>query len=210
MITYKLSAELKLARIKKLLEKGSVKGLFSAGNLMRRKMKASIKVRQKPSNVGDPPHTRGKQVLKKSMQFEVNRNKFIVVVGPKGSTTGGFANVHEFGGRRTIARNARRTKRMVGDSGEIELGRTIRNKETKKGKKANRSNTKRVTDFKGKKVIVTYGKLFTDEQVRRANDFNEELYGKQSYVARFPKRKFAEPVLDATKPALPKLYANIL
>ena len=191
------------------LKEKSIPALYRVGGLLNKNMKQSIRTRKgtkkqreelliPPSKAGTPPNTRPpKNVLRRSMSFEVDKPAYVVRVGPRGSLTNGFAQIHEFGGRKRV-KNSRRTIRRLGDGGEV------------RDKGPRSKTTKKVTTFQRKKVSVTYATLTSDKMVNNANKLNSQLYGPKYFNATFPARPFAKPTLDRILPDIPKQYANIL
>ena len=95
--------------------------------------------------------------------------------------------------------------------GEIALD-EVREVTTKTGKvrriklRKKGSSTREVVDYKGKKRRVTYALIRTDEQARRANEINEELYGPSEIVGNVQERPFMKPAVELASVEFPDLY----
>lgn len=84
--------------VKRKAKEGSIKSLGHAGAAIRLTARRSIRRRQKPASVGDPPHTREGQ-LKRAIRYAVEKPYQRVVIGPEHAVVGPSATAHEFGGR---------------------------------------------------------------------------------------------------------------
>jgi hypothetical protein len=189
------------ARVGKAVDAATIKGLRQFGALTRTIARRSMKKRNKPSEPGTPPSVR-KGTLKKLLFFVLDRKNKNVIVGPtpfKGPI-GVVPPILEYGGKVDGGRkNPRRTVRVVGKPGEVRIG----------GKKS--VATKRVRDKSGDIVAVTYAKLTTPDQVRRANQLNAELYGGQKLPSyEVEQRPFMAPAFEQAKEKLPDVWAGAI
>jgi hypothetical protein len=119
-----------------------------------------------------------------------------VVIGPNlmPGRPYNLPHLHEFGGA-AMVRNKRHRVRKIGDGGEIRIG----------GRPGRTSHFG--YDRAGRAVMVTYARLRSADQVARANQLNESLYGPASYMATYPARPFMGPALAVAQPSLPKFWA---
>ena len=86
-------------KIRAMVKRGNIDSLGRAGALLRTVARRTIRkkgVKNLPSKPGQPPKTTGP--LKKSILFEVEKDKSAVVIGPSSDIVGNVAKAHEFGG----------------------------------------------------------------------------------------------------------------
>jgi len=136
--------------------------------------------------------------LKRFLLYYYDRASKTAIVGPVGFAAGsGAPHTLEFGGRAKI-RNRRRRIRRIGDGGGIRVGGPISR------------TTRAVQDSRGRFTgrMVTYARLRTAEEVRRANDINAQLYGSEYVQRTIIPRPYMEPALAAETPALAGLWSN--
>jgi len=205
------------AEVEKKLEKKRLEALRNAGGFTRKVARRSLRKRKRVSKpkVETPSiHTSSSTVTLKNIQFGFDTDNEAAIVGPVGLS--GMGNeppapgVLEHG-ERVTRRNERRTERVVGKVGEIALD-EVREVTTKTGKvrriklRKKGSSTREVVDYKGKKRRVTYALIRTDEQARRANEINEELYGPTEIVGNVQERPFMEPAVELAAVEFPDLY----
>jgi hypothetical protein len=197
------------------MDKASYRALNRAGATMRMHAKRSMKARaiDKPSPVGTPPHrhtqmrgkkSRGDYGLQRSIMYGFDQSDQSVVIGPSTAFGAGIhriAQSHEYGGTES-KKNPRRRNRVRGGSGEIRIGRAARNNPRA------RLATKKAKGTALGDVDVTYGKLFTDEQARRANQLNETLYGPTTLRSTYPPRPTMRPALAVVAPLLPGMIRD--
>lgn len=69
-------------------------------------------------------------------------------------------------------------------------------------------STSRVKDTLQGDIDVTYGKLFTQAQVRRANRINLALYGPTVLHSTYPPRPTMGPALAQVAPELPGMIRD--
>ena len=182
--------------------RANASALSRAGAFTRRKAKSSIRYRKKPSSAGKPPSAHGKwSPLRELIFFGYDPRTKSVVIGPEifGTAGGIVPGTLERGGRAAGRINPRRKKRVLGKAGEIRIG----------GPSCR--STKEVRTFKNTFVEVTFTRLTSEDQVARANQLNEELYG----PARLPgaaiePRPFMLPALEDTQQRLPELWKDSL
>lgn len=151
---------------------------------------------RKVSPPGAPPRAvRSHPWIRKHTYYAWDPEKKSVVVGPiRFGPKSGAPRRLEHGGRVRM-RNPRRTIRRVGDGGEVGLG-------------GSGPTVKPTYDWRGKKVLVRYGKLHTESQARRANELQELIYGPLEWDATIEPRPFAGPALEKMMPELPKELAG--
>lgn len=202
------------------LEKKRLAALKHAGAFTRKVARNSLRRRKRVSKpkVETPSiHTASNTVTLKNIQYGFDLGADAAVVGPVGLS--GMGNeppapgVLERGEH--ISRpNPRRKKRVVGEVGEIDVdgGRTktrdSRGRFVTTVARPNGVSTKEVTDFEGKVRRVTYALIRTDEQARRANEINEELYGPAEIVGTIKERPFMGPAVAKAAVKFPELYLS--
>lgn len=81
---------------RKRIEREMIRPLFGASSYMRKVISRSVKVKQKPSEPENPPHSRTK-LFRRSVLFDVNAQKGVAVVGFPHSKVGPAAGEHEQG-----------------------------------------------------------------------------------------------------------------
>jgi hypothetical protein len=200
------------------------KALNRAGATVRTIARHSMKSRKlgTASPPGKPPHRHkhsGKGMksgtdygLYKSVVYGYDRRSHSVVIGP--SSTWGprvhkLMETHEFGGRET-KKNKRRRVRRIGGGGEIRvIGKGALGRGPGGRFRSVRGNTaKKMTDTLLGTVHVVYGKLYTEQQVRRANEINEKLYGPMVIHGSYPPRPTMGPALWQVAPKLPGMIRD--
>ena len=149
-----------------------------------------------PSAPGSPPHAvRPHPWIREFLYYAYDPAAASVVIGPvRLSSRVNIPALHEFGGR-VMVKNPRYVRRKIGSGGEIRIG-----------GRAGRT-TRPTVDRYGNVVQVTYARLRTGQQVARANEMNEALYGPAAYMASYQPRPFMGPALAAAAPSLPRLWA---
>lgn len=194
------------------------RALNRAGATVRKVARHSMKARKlgTASAPGKPPHRHkhsGKGMkastdygIYKSILYGYDRRTHSVVIGP--SSTWGprvhkLMETHEFGGRET-KENPRRRRRKVGGSGEI---RVIGIENLGEGWSRTRIVTKIANTLLGT-VVVAYGKLYTEQQARRANEINKKLYGPMIMHSSYPPRPTMRPALWQVAPKLPGMIRD--
>ncbi len=154
---------------------------------------------RRASRPGEPPlAVRPHPWVRKHLYFYYDPHRRQAVIGPLGFPTGTNApNTLEFGGRARI-RNKRRRRRKLGDGGELRIGGP-----------ASRT-TKAARDAAGRYTgkMVTYARLRTAEQVRRANELNAQLYGPEFSDQTIAARPFMGPALKEELPYLSHLWTS--
>lgn len=214
------------------MDKVTYRAISLAARDVRKAAKRSMKSR--PINEyaprGTPPYKhkhskRGKRNvrdfgLERSIMYAYDKIDESAVVGPSSIVGRGIhaiAERHEFGGSGS-KKNPRRRLRRLGGSGEIrvnfralkfgaELKRDSKGRFLRTDRKL-RMATYTVTDTLMGEVEVTYGKLFTKEQVRRANEINKRLYGPAILHGKYPTRAFMRPALEKIAPQLPDYFGR--
>ena len=84
-------------RVKRAADRASFNNLGHAAASIRKWAIKSIKRGKKPSEEGQPPHTRGRRRLPRAIFFSVARDKLDAVIGPLHSRMGIAGEAHEFG-----------------------------------------------------------------------------------------------------------------
>ena len=218
--------------VKNSMDRVTRRALMRAASDTRRFAKRSMKAR--PVGVaamrGAPPFkhkhsARGKRSaqdygLERSIMYAYDTMDESAVVGPssvRGRNVHKIAERHEFGGR-IVEKNKRRKLRRLGGSGELRFGKARTPNRAGDGQFRKRRNqgetmgarqaTKYTRDTLVGDVWVTYGKLFTQEQARRANRINAQLYGPAIIHGKYPERKFMRPSLEEIAPKLPAYFEN--
>lgn len=88
------------AKIRAAVKRGNIDSLGRAGALVRTVARRSLRrrgVKKLPSRPGQPPKTTGP--LKRSILFEVEKDKSAVVIGPSSDIVDDVGTAHEFGGQ---------------------------------------------------------------------------------------------------------------
>lgn len=193
--------------------KAVFRALNRAGGATRLTAKRSMRARPlgKASMPGTPPHRHKQQRgaksrhdygLQRSILYGYDAGTQSVVIGPSAAFGAGIrriAKTHEYGGMET-KKNPRRKRRVRGGAGEI---RVVKQRTGKA-----RSNIKTAKNTLLGDVLVAYGKLRTDEQVRRANELNEALYGPSVLHSTYPPRPTMGPALAQVAPLLPGMIRD--
>lgn len=181
--------------------KGSAAMLSRFGAFTMTTARQSIRTRPKASPEGQPPsgHT---GLLKHRIFFGAdftNETNVTVVIGPEAVGPALAPATLEHGG--TIARHAnlRRRERNIGDGGEIELdGPPSR-------------STKAVRAWNGKVYAVTYVRIRSAAQARRANNLNAALYGPEYFAAKdVGARPYMQPAFEKELALAPEMLTQEL
>ena len=173
------------AKVIQKTKAASITSLGRAGAYIRGIARKSIKVSDKPSEPGKPPHSR-KGRLKNAILFSVEKAQGAVVIGPTATEMGGVGRTHEFGGVEAPKKRKGRKpnwKLEVGGHGPV----AIQN---------------------GKPVVV---KLKTAKQVARAEELARSVPSAIPATRtprKYPARPFMRPALEISKARLPKLWAR--
>jgi len=200
--------------------KAVFKALNRAGGATRLTAKRSMRARPlgKAALPGMPPHRHKQQRgakhrhdygLQRSILYGYDRATQSVVIGPSAAFGAGIrriAKTHEYGGFET-KKNPRRRLRKLGGGGEIRM------KVSRHARGKLRSSISAITDDYIEGINagidpVVYGKLFTREQVRRANEINEALYGPSVLHSTYPPRPTMGPALAQVAPLLPGMIRD--
>ena len=150
------------------------------------------------SKPGQPPRAiRPHPWIRRHLYFSYEPRRKNVVVGPIGFGRGsGAPHTLEYGGA-VRRRNMRRTRRKVGDGGEIRIG----------GRSS--ATTKTAESHRGTQVAVTYALLRTAAQADRANRLNEQIYGPWTLPSvKVAARPFMRPALQRERSKLTGPWAN--
>lgn len=180
--------------------KAGAKILAKSGAKIRTIAQRSMRYRKnKSAPDGSPPFAhKPRAFLRQFTFFSYDTNTKSVVVGPEKLGAGIPAGkIQEFGGTTKI-KNARRKIRKIGDGGEFRIG-------GKPGK-----TTKTIAGLNGVTYFVTYGKIKTDEQARRANQLNEFIYGPMFRTVKVAPHPFMAPALKKVEPDLAPMWKNAI
>jgi phage gpG-like protein len=107
MITMRSHARFKPRRLQRRAQDANFRNLGHAAAAIRLTARRSIRRRQGPSAPGRAPHTRA-GALRRSIVYQVDRERQRAVIGPAFSGVGRSATAHEFGGRYRRDRYPRR------------------------------------------------------------------------------------------------------
>jgi hypothetical protein len=163
-----------------------------------------------PSAPGTPPHAvQPHPWIRDFLWYAYDPASHTVVVGPVRLPNVGDKNIpalQEFGGR-TMNRNKRRAVRRIGSGGEVRVQGLENPVYGKLRHIRPGATTKPAVNAQGQTVMVTYARLRSAEQVRRATELNAALYGAMYHAATYPPRPFMAPALAVARPSLPKFWA---
>lgn len=227
-INFKTAAFFDSDIVKNSLDKVTRRALIMAAVDVKRQAKKSMKARPPGEFAprGTPPYkhkhsARGKKSgrdfgLERSIMYAYDTMDQSAVIGPStvyGANVAGIGTHHEFGGSIT-RKNPRRKLRKLGGAGEIRvnfLKLKLGQERDKRGRfvatdRKLRIATTLVENTRLGPVNVTYGKLFTKAQVRRANEINKWLYGPAIIHGKYPQRSFMRPSLEKIAPRLPEYF----
>jgi hypothetical protein len=147
---------------------------------------------------GHPPfaHTKTGAFLRRRMRFAVEGNT--VVIGPEALPGKAIAPRVLEGGGVAWVKNPRARLRKLGDGGEIRIG------------GCEGFTSKPSIDQRGRQVMVTYARLQTARQVRRANELNTLIYGPPlvKHLATIAPRPYMGPALAVAKAVMPEFWAT--
>ncbi len=96
---FKVKTKFDIKKIRNRVKRGNVDSLGRAGALVRTVSRRSLRrkgVKNLPGRPGQPPKTTGP--LKRSILFEVEKDRSAVVIGPSSDIVDDVAKAHEFGG----------------------------------------------------------------------------------------------------------------
>lgn len=204
----------------KRLGKKRTAALRKAALTSRKIARRKLRRRKRVSRPGETPSVRSTSTFAtlKNIQTGVPTGD-AVILGPIGFGANQPApqTLEEGLTRRRV--NPKRRKRVIGGGGEIRVaGKSSTWRRDKSGMptsatidkaRAGRTTRER-TDAEGKTQLVTYTKLHTAEQVRRANELNEMLYGPETLGGDVAARPFMRPAMQEAAPLFPEFYAESL
>lgn len=203
--------------VKKALGRKRLKALRKAGGELRKRARRKLRRRKRKSRPGEAPsvHASSNFATLKNIQFGFNTFEEAAVVGAIGIANKAgdppAPGVMEYGGAGSRI-NERRTLRTLGTVGEIAID-GVREYTTSTGKirrvklRKSGTSTRDVVDWKGAKRRVTYARLQTPDQVRRANELNEELFGPAEFSnATVAPRPFMAPAAQEAAGEFLDLY----
>lgn len=81
-------------RVTDAADAATARNLNHIAAIVRKSAIESIEISDEPSELGEPPHTRGERRLPRSIQFDVGED---AVIGPSYAVVGLSAAAHEFG-----------------------------------------------------------------------------------------------------------------
>lgn len=183
-------------RVRRAARRANRRAFYQYGGFVRTTARRSIRKRKSPSEPGEPPHGHGRNPLKHGIQYAVSDDN--VVIGPIQNRPGDILRTLEYGGYVPAHKNPRRRRREIGGGGELVVGGPAT------------GTTRTVRDWQGKLRRVTYGKLFSQAQARRANRLNAELFGPQRFPGRYQApRPFMRPAqAKANERLLPDIWRD--
>lgn len=203
--------------VKKKLGRKRLKSLRRAGMTIRKAARRRLKRRKRVSRPGQAPSVRSSHpfAMLKNIQAGFDTFAEAAIVGPIG-----FGDLSDpvpgrlEKGAAVHRKNPRRAERRIGDAGEIEAlpaqgGGSVRHKRTGRFTKAvvaTRTNSVEIEGWDKRRWRVAFAKLNTPDQVRRANDINEQLYGPEEITGTLEARPFMEPAVDSVKDQFVDLY----
>lgn len=184
------------------LTKKRLGALRKAALTARRVTRRKLRRRKRTSNPKESPsvHTESNFATLKNIQAGFDYVREASLVGPiglSGTVNRPAPGLLEQGGHFT-RRNYRRTERVVGGAGEISID--------SPGAKPRAANTKVTTTWDGRVVLVTYGRLNTPQQARRANELNADLYGPHEISGTVEERPFMAPGMAEASESFLDLY----
>ncbi len=161
-----------------------------------RKDRRSQKFRVGPSLPGQPPHAHNPHpYVRKFTYFSYDPNKNSVVIGPyllpgkrKTKSIQTVPETLEYG-KGAKVKNTRRRETEIGGTGLIRVD----------------SGTRKVRDKRGKLRRVAFAKITNEEMLRRSEELQEEIYGRETFkVSAHP---HTNPAFKETLPTLPRLWS---
>lgn len=167
------------------------------GAFVRTTAQRSMPKRLRASKPGQPPSTH-EGSLRRLILFGFDTTENSVVIGPVPlPKTSGAPGVLEHGGQALV--KVKRIKRVLGKSGEIRIG----------GRSC--KTTRSIIDRHGQRRRVTYGHLYSADQVARANQLQGELYGPAGqHVVDVEPRPFMMPAAQKEMHVLDDLWRDSL
>lgn len=220
LIDFKTMASFNSDAVKNAMDEVTRRALTMAAQDVQRKAKGSMKAR--PLGVASPPGTppyrhkhsarggksRSDYALMKSIVYAYDTMTQSAVIGPSTRYGGAIATIagrHEFGGS-VSQKNRRRKLRRLGGAGEVLLTKTRPAMRAAGGEGASQyiQNTALGPRW------VTYGRLKTKEQVRRANMLNAALYGPAIVHIAYPKRPYMRPALEKVAPRMLEYFGKAI
>jgi len=193
--------------------------LRKAALTSRKIARQKLRRRKRVSRPGETPsvHSKSTFATLKNIQTGVPSGD-AVILGPIGFGAGQPApqTLEEGLSRRRV--NPRRRKRTIGGGGEIRIaGKSTTRQRDSAGRFLSSAavdpptmgrTTRERVGIDGKTYRVTYTKLHTAEQVRRADELNELLYGPEVFAGEVEARPFMLPAMQEAAPLFPEFYAE--
>lgn len=189
--------------VRKKLGRKRLKAVRKAGLTVRKAARRRLRKRKRVSRPGESPsvHTEDKFATLKNILSGFDPLAEASVVGPVkfGRHADAIPGALEHSAH--VARpNPRRRLRAIGDVGEIDIEPT--------SKTSKRLTSVQIVSWDKRDWIVTFAKLETPEQVRRANEINERLYGPAEIIGTLEARPFMEPAVESVKDQFVDLYVK--
>ena len=189
--------------VRKKLGRKRTKALRKAGLTIRKAARRRLRRRKRVSRPGQSPSVRSTDTFATLKNIQAGFDTFAEasVVGPIG-----FGNLADpvpgrlEHGAEVRRKNPRRAERRIGDVGEIDIEPT--------SKTSKRLTSVQIVSWDKRDWIVTFAKLETPEQVRRANEINERLYGPAEIIGTLEARPFMEPAVESVKDQFVDLYVK--
>lgn len=220
LVDFKVVSRFDAKAVTDVMDGVTRKALTMASQDVQRKAKGSMKARPLgvASPPGTPPHrhkhsarganSRSDYALMKSIVYAYDAVTQSAVIGPSIRYGGAIATIagrHEFGGSMS-QKNRRRKLRRLGGAGEVLITKTRPAMRAAGGVGASQYIKNTVIGARW----VTYGRLKTKEQARRANMLNAALYGPAIVQVLYPKRPFMRPALEQVAPRMLEYFGKAI
>ncbi len=201
--------------VKSLVDKKTRDVLSKFGAHVRKRARQSIRKRKIASMPGKPPSSHS-GLLKRFIFFGYDKMKRSVVIGPTrltGINKGEAPELLEYGGIQSRHKNPRRKDRHKGGSGVIAIGKQESARSAYEARERTKATPttvpyKQVTNSRGKKVWVTFGKLFTEEQVGHAEELETLLWGPKKLGGKIAARPYMWSAAREEVKTLPDKWRN--
>jgi hypothetical protein len=107
MVGVKVKTRSQMSRVARKAKRKGIENLGHAGAAIRLTARRSIRKRKGPAPAGQPPHTHTRR-LPRAIQYAVQKQRGVVVVGPDIERVGTAGKAHEHGGTYKRERYERR------------------------------------------------------------------------------------------------------
>ncbi|MDD3585820.1 MAG: hypothetical protein PHQ75_01445 [Thermoguttaceae bacterium] len=201
--------------VQSMVDKETRQVFSKFGAHVRQRARQSIRKRKTAAPPGRPPSSHSGK-LKRFIFFGYDKAKRSVVIGPvrlTGKNKGDAPELLEYGGVQVSGPNPRRQDRHKGESGVISIGKHDAARSAYEARERTRRNPKpipykQVVNWRGKKVWVAFGKLFTDEQVRHSEELETLLWGPKKLGGKVEARPFMWAAAREEIKSLPDKWRN--